>query len=228
MLKWDDKAIVLSSKLIAEDTLLLSVFTQNHGKHLGVIKKTRKNSFLQSGNYVSISWQARLDNQLGYFKSELITPFSSYNLDDNLNLSMITSLCALVDTSLLERQEYYSLFMKTLDFFTNLNVRNYCLWELDLLKNSGFELDLSKCAVSGDVDNLSYVSPKTGRAISKDVGLPWHSKLLKYPDVFKNKNATDYIQSLELTGFFLQNNVVNKMPDARARLLKRLENCKIS
>ncbi len=222
MLKWSDKGIVLSCKIIGEDVILLNVFTENHGKHLGVIKKSKNNAFLQSGNYISVNWQARLDEQLGYYKAELITPYAGYNLQDNLSLGILTSACALLDMSVSERQENIRLFNKTLNLMSDISMRNYCLWELELLKDSGFELDLGRCGVSGNSDDLYYVSPKTGRAISKSVGLPWHSKLLKYPEVIRNKNATDYLQSLEVTGFFLQNHVLNKMPDARNRLIKRL------
>ncbi len=222
MLKWDDKGIVLSTKTIGEDAILLNVFTKIHGKHLGIIKKTKTNTFLQSGNYISVNWQARLDEQLGYYKAELITPYASYNLMDNLNLSIVTSACALVDMSQYERQENIALFDRTLALMEDITPRNYCLWELSLLKNSGFELDIEKCGVCGENDDLSYVSPKTGRAISKSVGFAYHDKLFKYPAVFKDKNATDYIQGLQVTGFFLQNHILNKLPDARARLIRRL------
>ena len=222
MLKWQDRGIVLSTKNVGEDAILLSVFTEEHGRHLGIVKRDKSSSYLQVGNLVSVNWQARLDEQLGYYKTELISSYASMILADKMALSILTSACAIMEMSLSEREKNSLLFAKTLDLVNDIGIKKYCLWELELLRNSGFELELSRCGESGVCDDLAYVSPKTGRAICREIGLPWHSKLFTYPQVFGKNGGDDYLTGLELTGFFLQNHVLNKLPDARIRLVKRL------
>ena len=151
-------------------------------------------------------------------------------MDDWPRLCCIRCICELLNKTLPERQIYSNLYDEVFILINNLNnedyVKHYILFELNLLQELGFGLDFSDCAGGGDKNNLAFVSPKTGRSVSYEKGLPYRDKLLSLPKFLWQKsgespNIIDLKNALNLTGYFLQKNVLNaSLPDGRNYLLK--------
>ncbi len=219
-----EKALVLSSRRFGERKWIVTVFTENNGKIAGFLNKKQPP---ETGTFVSVRWRARLSEQLGMLFLEEINPFSVAYLDDKKRLACLSSLCSLLNDTLPERQAFLELYRKTFCFLEQLDepdfLRRYALFERDLLEELGFGFDLTVCAGGGDANDLAYVSPKTGRAVSREKGLPYHKQLLPLPCFFwKDEVATDAdIQdALRLTGYFLgQHTFHHKLPDIRAILI---------
>lgn len=221
-----EEAFVLSSRPLGERSHIVSLITPEQGRHLGVLNKKKAP---EQGTFVQARWQARLSDQLGTYYLEEISPFSLRYLEDKERLCCIMSLCSLMDLALPERQPFTELYEEMCLFLRKLDERDfmlhYILWETHLLKAIGFGLDLSRCAGGGDPDNLAYVSPKTGRAVSLEKGEPYKEKLLPLPAFMTKTNSsqettlTDVINGLKLTGFFLSTYALGKqLPNARIRL----------
>ncbi len=231
---WSDEAIVLSVKPHGETAAVAEFFTRAHGRHLGLVhggRSRKARPILQTGNHVDATWKARLAEHLGHVSLELRKGYAAAAMDDPLALSGLTSLCALARL-LPERDPHPSLYEITLfvlNFLEDATVwpALYVRWELALLEELGFGLDLSECAATGSNDQLIYVSPKSGRAVSASAGEPYKEKLLALPQFLaRTRNAAvtsaDIANGLKLTGFFLETRVLQPrgeiMPDARVRL----------
>ena len=220
-----EKAIVLSSKTLGENTYILSVFTAEHGRHLGVIKKKHPPEI---GTLLHTTWKARLPEQLGTFYIEEQTAYAPLFLDDMPRLNTLSCICTLLDKALPERQAYSTLYDYVLKLLQNLSeddfIKQYVLFEISLLSNLGFGLDTSTCAGGGNADDLAYISPKTGRAVSREKGKPYHDRLLPLPKfIWKDCPASeqDLWNGLKLTEHFLTNCLPNGIiPGIRSRLLK--------
>ncbi|MGN1063369.1 MAG: DNA repair protein RecO [Alphaproteobacteria bacterium] len=218
-----EKALVLSRRRLGENTWLISLFTQHNGRFLGVCKKKTPPEI---ASFVEGRWQARLSEQLGSFYLEPAGSFSAAFLDDKKRLAVLGSLCALLDTVLPERQNYESFYHETMAFLESLESETflscYVRWEMGLLKAIGFGLDCTSCAGGGDSNDLAYISPKTGRAVSREKGAPYHNKLLSLPSfLWKETTAdTDDIrQGLLLTGYFLSTYTpLKQLPKIREQL----------
>ena len=213
-------AIVLGAKALGENAFVLSLLTREYGRHLGVIK--RKNP-PQIGDIVEARWNARLPEQMGTFYIENNHSIAAGILDDMGRLNCLSCLCELLNNTLPERQACEDFYKKVFLFLNNLfdedYLKNYVLLEKDLLTVLGFGLDLSTCAGGGDKNDLAYVSPKTGRAVSREKGLPYHKQLLPLPQfLWKKVNATekDLQIGLNLTGYFLrQHTLKGNLPQTR-------------
>ena len=219
-------AIVLSTKPLGENTYIISLFTPENGRYLGVLKKKHPPEI---GTLCQVIWKARLSEQLGTFYLEEIKSYAPLLLDDMPRLNVLSNLCATLDKALPERQSYSELHAKTLAFLSTLNNTNfyaaYTHFEVDLLEALGFALDMSSCAGGGDKNDLAYISPKTGRAVSREKGKPYHDKLLKLPRfLWKKDIATidDLADGLALTGHFLSN-YLGSLPITRTRILADLQ-----
>ena len=222
----DENAIVLSSKPLGEAAYIVSLFTPNHGRHLGVIKKKHPPEI---GTLCHVTWKARLSEQLGSFYVEEIKSYAPILLDDMPRLHILANLCATLDKVLPERQDYPELHKKTLEFLENLDQEpfysNYIRFELDLLTAIGFALDMTTCAAGGDNHDLAYISPKTGRAVSREKGRPYHNQLLKLPRfLWQEATATneDLKDGLTLTGHFLYKHL-GQLPYTRAHLFNDID-----
>ena len=216
-------AIVLSAKPLGENTYILSVFTPDNGRHLGILKKKHPPEI---GTLCHAVWKARLAEQLGTFYLEEIKAYAPFFLDDMPRLNVLSNLCATLDKALPERQLYSDLHTQTLALLDNLNDDNfyakYAHFELSLLEALGFALDMSTCAGGGDKNNLAYISPKTGRAVSREKGYPYRDKLLKLPRFLwqdEKSEAADLIDAFTLTGHFLSAHL-GTLPMARTRILQ--------
>jgi DNA repair protein RecO (recombination protein O) len=234
---WSDEGIFLGGRPLGEANLIAEVLTLAHGRHLGLVRGGRSRRIrptLQPGNMVRVTWRARLSEHLGGFNVELMEAHGARVLDDPRALAAIGTLGELVKL-LPERDPHPELYANTLhvlrsfgepDIWPALLVH----WEFQLLAELGFGLDLTACAATGTVDELVYVSPRTGRAVSREAGEPYGDKLLALPGFLLDERASlgeaDIAQGFALTGFFLERDVLEphglKLPAARERLLDLL------
>lgn len=221
-----ERAIVLSVKNLGERSYIVSLLTGENGRFLGVFKGKNPP---QIADIVSARWTARLNEQMGTFYLEHLKTTAAEFLDDWNRLCALKSLCELLNKSLPERQEFKNIYNKVLIFFNNLNnedyVKDYILFELFLLSELGFALDLSCCAGGGNSDDLAYISPKTGHAVSREKGKPYHDKLFPLPAFFIKETQTNQAeleQGLAITGYFLSKNVLKQhLPREREFLIKK-------
>lgn len=210
-----EKGLILSARKLGEKSWILSLFTREYGRILGVYSKKKVPDI---GAFVSGRWQARLSEQLGNLYIEETEALSARYLDDQKRLWCLMRLCALLDNLLPERQEFARLFHLVDNFLKGLDEENfmaqYVRFEVDLLSEIGFGLDLSGCAGGGNPDDLAYVSPKTGRAVSREKGEPYREKLLTLPAfLWKEVVPTeqDIQAGLKLTAFFLNQHLKKKI-----------------
>ena len=234
---WESEGYVLSVKKHGETSAIIDVFTPDRGRHLGLVRggvSRRIRPILQPGNKVKVAWRGRLSEHLGAFTVEALSARAAELMDDRVSLAGLNSICAVARECLPEREPHpnvYSAFEVLLD---NLHAPDiwpalYVQWEAGLLTAMGYGLDLTCCAATGKNDNLTYVSPRSGRAVSESAAEPYKDKLLPLPlfmlgQPFAPKE--DIAKGLALTGYFLETRVqwgVNKtLPDARARMIKSL------
>ena len=186
-MKLESDGILIGLRPINERDSVASIFTREHGMLHGVIRAAqiaKKNRALV-GQIGFVSWNARLDSQLGAFHWE-----SSENLGAKLMMNMrllgfMNAAFALLGALLPEREQYSSLHDSTINMMRDLVKSNdsevYLKWEITLLRDLGFSLDLTHCSGCGCVDNLHFLSPKTGRAVCDDCAVPYINKLYKLP-----------------------------------------------
>ena len=235
-MEWTDQGIVLSARRHGESSVILSLLTAGHGRHAGLVRgggSRRQRGTLQPGNLVTATWRARLEDQLGSFGVELQRNPSAAWLDDPARLSALSSACTIADQTLPEREPCDSVFHGLSRLFAVLDgpdwAAAYVEWELALLGELGFGLDLSACAATGRNDALAYVSPRSGRAVSISAGEPYRERLLKLPGFLISQETAepaDIAAGLKLTGFFLDRHLFaphkRGLPDSRERLVARL------
>ena len=234
-MEWEDHGIVLSERRHGESGAIVNLLTSEHGRHAGRVRSTRgprTRGIFVPGNLVLASWRARLDEHLGNFTGELVTPFAARALDDPGRLACLAAACALTDLALPEREPHPRAFAALQALLEDLVdwPAAYVRWELGLLAELGFGLDLSCCAVTGVTEDLRWVSPKTGRAVSDAAAEPWRARLLALPAFLVEPavvpSAADLKLGLALTGHFLIAHVFaphnRREPGARIRLLERI------
>ncbi|MEL7544614.1 MAG: DNA repair protein RecO [Pseudomonadota bacterium] len=239
-MQWSDEGLVLSVRPHGETSAIAEVFTRDQGRALGLVRGGRSRRIrpvLQPGNHVEVVWKARLEEHLGNLTVELRDGFAATALENRLELAGLSSMCALLRL-LPERDPHRGLYEVTLfvfgyfgepDIWPALMAR----WEMELLEELGFRLDLTKCAATGARDNLAFVSPKSATAVSADAGADYADRLLRLPRFLlpgSNREATtrDVLDALALTGYFLHRDVLEprgvEMPESRARLIGYLRN----
>tara|TARA_Y100001970_G_scaffold45236_1_gene56740 strand:- start:43283 stop:44017 length:735 start_codon:yes stop_codon:yes gene_type:complete len=236
-MEWLDEGIILSTRRHGDSSAVVSLFTENHGRHAGLARGARgskSRGVYQQGNEASVTWRARLPEHLGSINCELKSAHAAKVIDDPLRLTALSSICALAYLSLPERHPYPDLYRKTLLFINDLHETmlwpmRLVIWELELLGDLGFGLDLSSCALTGQTHDLAYVSPRSGRAVSKDAGAPYRKKLLRLPSFALNYSeiteldAGEVFDGLKLTGWFISRHLLvdrsGTLPAARERLL---------
>lgn len=243
-MKWSDKAIILSARRLGENSGIIHVLTSEHGLYKGVDRTAfgkAKRGLYQTGNVVSAHWQARLPEQLGMLSCELMQPVAATVMNDKYKLAVLSSAAGLVEKILPERERQIRIFdaMETLIHSLCLGgdyLKNYVKFEFTLLACAGFGIDVERCVATGQTHDLLYVSPKSGRAVSKEAGMPYKDKLLVLPDFLAN-NAPAHVQEtihmqeilagIKLCGHFLTERVfthARHVPPSRARLAQILEN----
>jgi DNA repair protein RecO (recombination protein O) len=233
-MQWTDEGIVLSVKPHGETAAVAELLTRKHGRHLALVHGGRSRKLrpvLQAGNHVDATWKARLPEQLGHATLELRRGYAAAALDDPLALAGLTSMCSLARL-LPERDPHPSLYEVTLfvlgflddnAVWPALMVR----WELALLGELGLGLDLGECAATGSNDQLIYVSPRTGRAVSASAGEPYKDRLLALPGFLARgrpgaPTVADVVAGFALTRHFLEARVLapygQTLPEPRVRL----------
>ncbi|MGB8274442.1 MAG: DNA repair protein RecO, partial [Alphaproteobacteria bacterium] len=224
-----------------ESSAIVSLLTEGHGRHLGLVRGgagRRAAGTYEPGNEVAARWRARLDEHLGTYTCEVKRAHAAAILDDPLRLSGLAAACAVADAALPEREPHGAVFESLKGWLESVAAAPtmdwasaYVRFELGMLRDLGFGLDLSGCAVTGTNDTLSFVSPKTGRAVSAAAAEPYRDRLLTLPSFLLDPSAAalspaEVLEGLRLTGHFLDRHVFapheRKMPAARARLVDRL------
>lgn len=236
-MEWRDVGIVLSARRHGETSAVLSLFTAEHGRHAGLVRGGATGwarGIYQAGNEVTARWRARLAEHLGMYVCEPVRARAAALLEDPLRLAGLSAACAIAEATLPERYAYpaiYAGFVALLDAleFDDRWLEAYARWELDLLRELGFGLDLSSCAVTGQVEDLAFVSPRSGRAVSAVAGAAYREKLLPLPRFLvadKPAKVGDIGAALRLTGWFLEHHALagqgGRAPPARDRLVARL------
>ena len=235
---WSDEGIFLSGKPLGEANLIAEILTLEHGRHLGLVRGGRSRRIrptLQSGNLVRVTWRARLSEHLGGYNVELMEAHGARALDDARALAAIGTLAGLVKL-LPERDPHPELYATTLHVLRSFGEPDIwpallVYWEVQLLQELGFGLDLSECAATGVTEDLAYVSPRSGNAVSREGGEAYQDKLLALPGFLLDQGArltpADILAGFALTGFFLERDVLEphglKLPSARARLVELLD-----
>lgn len=232
MIEWDDMGIILSVRPHGENGGIVSLLTQNHGRTAGYVygaSSASKTGMLQTGNLVSVHWQAKSSDQLGTFTLELEKSNAAAVMDDSVKLTALQSACALADKTMPENEKHSGVYegLKALleSFSSDIWAVSYIFWEIALLRELGFGLDLTKCVATGDVENLIYVSPKSGCAVSAAAGEIYKERLLHMPPFLRGEarfEDGDILDGLKLTGHFLLHRVFSQananLPEARLRL----------
>lgn len=236
-MEWRDEGVLLSVRKHGEGSAIIEVLTSAHGRHLGVVRggASRKLApHLQPGAQLSLEWRARLEDHLGLFTCDPVRSRAAL-LADPLALAGLGSVCALVHAALPERDPFPALYATTIALLDAMTAGDdwlgpYLRWEMDLLEQIGFGLDLTRCAVTGGRDDLVFVSPRTGRAVSRAGAGEWANRLLPLPPVLMGQgpvSPSDVAQALQLTGHFLTRELADRLkhgplPEARSRLIARL------
>lgn len=237
MIEWQDEGLVIAVRPHGETSAILEVFTREHGRHGGVVRggaSRRMAAHLQPGGQVAVAWRARLDEHLGSFTVEPLRARAGL-LGDRAGLAALNAVAALLHLSLPERAAHPRLWQATVALLDLVEAGGagwsaaYLHWELALLEELGFGLDLASCAVTGARGGLAFVSPRSGRAVSLAGAGEWADRLLPLPAVLlaapgiAAAPAHELAAGLRLTGFFLERGLEpvlagRPLPEARARL----------
>ncbi len=228
---WQDEGVILSMRPHGETAAIIDIFTRDHGRHAGVLRggqSRRMTPHLQPGTQVRADWRARLGEHLGTFAIEPLYS-RAHVLGDRLALAGLGAVCALLQVSLPDRAPHPALWAATLPLLDRLGQPGwpaaYLRWELRLLEELGFGLDLASCAVTGATEGLAYVSPKTGRAVTRAGAGDWADRLLPLPAGLAGDGPLSpaaVVQGLALTSHFLARELEQThhrpLPEARGRL----------
>ena len=234
-MRWESNGLILNFSKYNEKSYILEIFTEEHGKHRGIIRglhSKNKRSIIEPGNEVFATWSGRLETHLGNYNVEPIKLWSSHILQFKDKLSAISSICSLISLTMAERQPnpliYFS-SKKLIEIVASTRddwIREYVSWEMQLLSEIGYGLDLERCAVTSQSSDLVYVSPSSGRAVTNEGAGDFKNKLLPLPkfmtDFKANYDNDDIYNALNLTEFFfkkrffLPNNL--NFPQSRNRL----------
>jgi DNA repair protein RecO (recombination protein O) len=233
-MQWSDDGFVLGIRRHGEANAILELMTREHGRHLGLVRGgagTRMRPVLQPANAVRAQWRARLDDQLGTYTVEPIALRAGDLFEHSHAVFAVTHLASLARL-LPERDPHEIVFDSLETIASHLDEPALCAalivrFELLMLTELGFGLDLETCAATGSLSDLIYVSPKSGRAVSREAGAPWRDRLLSLPafvasDVMQ-VDANDIAEGFALTAFFLARHVFEPrglaLPDARAHFI---------
>lgn len=232
---WRDQGFLLSSRPHGETSAIIEIFTQDHGRHVGLLRggSSRKvAAALQPGSQLTLEWRARLVENLGVFTIEPVKVRSAQLFKDRLALSALTSICALLTRILPERQPSTRFYHQTIEFLDELGMVDdwmvgYLQWELRLLQEAGHGLNLNHCILTGSKKGLRYVSPKSGGAVTSEAAGEWASRLLDIPACLVGgsyEGLVDFHTGLQLTGHFIKL-VISELgnPEKAFAARKRLE-----
>lgn len=232
-MNWSDRALVLGCRDLGEGGVILEAMTRDHGRHLGLVhggRSRRLRPSLQLGNSLAVQWRARLDEQLGTYAVEVDVSRAGRLIASPGALLGVATLASHLHL-LAERDPHPALFEAAEALLDHLDEPAdgpalFCRFELLLLAEVGFGLDLSACAATGAVRDLAYVSPRTGRAVGREPGAPYRDRLLPLPGFLLGEaeappGPAELGDGFRLTGFFLAQHLYGPrnlpLPDQRAR-----------
>lgn len=238
-MEWRDQGILLSSRRHGETSAIIEVFTPSQGRHAGVVRggTSRKIApILQPGAQLDLTWRARLEDHIGAFTVEPVRSRAAVAMGDRLALAGLNAVTGLVSFCLPEREVHLPLYQRTealLDLLGQGDIwpLAYLRWEVSLLEELGYALDLSACAVTGATEDLAYVSPKSGRAVSRAGAGEWAERLLPLPDVLRgigDAPDAEIAAAFRTTGYFLSEHLAadlggKPLPQARARFVEAFD-----
>ena len=233
-MEWRANGILLSVRRHGENGTIIEALTEDHGRHAGLVHGgagRKMAATFQPGNLLALRWRARLADNLGTFEAELIHGYASEAMADREALATLESMRAVACTLLPERAatSLFDLTKLVLDLLSQPQARRvaYAQWEVALLAELGFGLDFKSCAATGRTDDLSYVSPKSGRAVGRKAGAAYAERLLPLPSFLSLGGSrierVEFADALAVTGYFLERwagNAVGltSLPPARQRL----------
>ncbi|WP_211331632.1 DNA repair protein RecO [Pacificibacter maritimus] len=236
-MEWHDQGAVLAVRKHGETSVIVDVFTENHGRHAGVVRggiSRKMTPHLQPGGQVALTWKARIEDQLGSFTFEPIKSRAAAVMNDPMALSALNSITAMLAFALPEREAHSYLYADSMTLLDKLGTDanwplDYLQWELSMLEELGFGLDLSSCAATGGRDDLIYVSPKSGRAVSRKGAGEWADRMLPLPQCLLGQAPLEYREiqrGMMTTGHFLNRFAAEMggrpIPVARDRFMDRL------
>ncbi|MET3661332.1 DNA repair protein RecO [Aquamicrobium ahrensii] len=237
-MEWRDEGIILGTRRHGETSAILEVMTRAHGRHLGLVRGGRSRRLqpvLQAGNRVDLVWRARLDEHLGTFQAEALEMNAARLMDSAVAVYGLQLLAA--HLRLLPERDAHGALYETLrvmiDHLDDPESAGELVarFELLVLEELGYGLDLGQCAATGQRTDLAYVSPKSGRAVSREAGLPWHDRMLPLPAFLEqgqgfHADAPALEEAFHLSFYFLNRHVYEprgiEPPDARAGFLMAL------
>jgi DNA repair protein RecO (recombination protein O) len=231
-MQWTSESIIVKQQMFNDEQLICTMFSANYGIYKGLIKINKKHrGQIQVGNIVDATWSSRLAEHLGVYYLELIKPLPIAIIEDKIKLFSVASLCSMLCNCLPDKMSERKLYEQSVKYLLNLKdspiwLLEYFKIELTLLQEMGYGLALDKCVLTGEREGLFYVSPKTGRAVTKAAGIAYHDKLLKLPGFLINKpepiKQQDYIDAFDLLShFFLKFILIDKeLPYDRVRFVQ--------
>lgn len=231
------EAIVLQARKHGESSAILETFTREQGRHNALVRGgvgRRMRPVLQPGNIIEVEWRGRLEEHLGYYTVEIVDSLAGTFMENRLSLSALNSLASLLREMLPEKQPLPQLYDVTKIVLERLDDPDiwpalYVRWETMLLEGLGYGLDLSRCAATESTENLTHVSPRSGRAVCADAAEPYLDKLFRLPPFLRGEPVAtpqDVADGLALTGHFLETRVQwernRTLPEARRVMIERL------
>jgi len=235
-MEWRDHGILLSMRRHGEAAAIIDVFTESHGRHAGVVPggaSRRQAPVLQPGAQLDLTWRARLEDHIGTYRAEPLRSRAGAALSGRLALAGLNAVTGLLSFALAEREVHGALYRRTEQLLDLLGQDEiwplaYLNWELALLDDLGFGLDLSQCAATGVNDELIYVSPRSGRAVSRHGAGDWADRMLPLPPCLRGDGPApdaEIAEALRTTGYFLHHRLApalgnTPLPEARARFIE--------
>jgi DNA repair protein RecO (recombination protein O) len=238
-MEWEAPGIVLDGRPYGEGDLIVAVFTAQQGVHRGLARggaSRNRIALWQVGNLVSLRWIGRLPEQLGSLTGEMIQATAASAMRDAMTLGLMRAACAVAVGALPEREVYPVSFSALLSLLARISAEvatagDLARFEMSLLADLGYGLDLSSCALTGETMDLSLVSPRTGRAVTEAAAGIWRSRMLPLPAFLREPDQTgdtaQWRDALRLTGHFLERDAFGHhhrpLPEARRHLYQMVE-----
>ncbi|WP_118138676.1 DNA repair protein RecO [Oceanicella sp. SM1341] len=243
-MEWQDEGVLVAMRRHGESAAIIEVFTATRGRHAGLVPGgggRRMAPVLQPGAQLAVTWRARTEDHLGTYRVEPMQARAAQVMHDADALAGLSATTALLSWALPEREAHPALYARTLELLDALPgpdwPLHYALWELALLADMGFGLDLERCALTGATEGLAFVSPRSGRAVTAAAaaGQPWAAKLLPLPAFLHGDgdgSPGEIARALALSGHFLEHWLApalerRGLPEARARLVSRLGRARV-
>lgn len=237
MIRWEDEGLIIGYRLHGETSAILELMTNAHGRHFGIVRggASRKQApHLQPGQLVSAVWSARLEDHLGTYAVQPQKSYLSALMTAPLALAGFQAMTSLLRFSLAERDPHPRLFQSVLTWLEHARLdddilHTYLDFEILLLREAGFRLELRQCVVSGAREGLAYISPRTGHAVTKDAAGEYADRLLPYSKSFHSEGSLeDIVEALSVTEYFLTHWLASQLskaalPDARGRFIDQLQ-----